>query len=51
MLYCYNSNMYEYAKEIRKNLALIPFVTFNCADYANNPQLLMSVLLGVKKGG
>ncbi len=27
-----------------------PFVRFNCADYANNPQMLMSALFGVKKG-
>ncbi|MBP2020135.1 transcriptional regulator with AAA-type ATPase domain/transcriptional regulatory protein LevR [Symbiobacterium terraclitae] len=26
------------------------FVTFNCADYATNPQLLMAHLFGVKKG-
>lgn len=26
------------------------FVSFNCADYANNPQLLLSQLFGVKKG-
>lgn len=27
-----------------------PFVSFNCADYANNPQLLMAHLFGSKKG-
>ncbi|PTM57887.1 sigma 54-interacting transcriptional regulator [Desmospora activa] len=27
-----------------------PFVTFNCADYAHNPQLLLGQLFGVKKG-
>lgn len=27
-----------------------PFVTFNCADYANNPQLLSATLFGYKKG-
>ncbi|WP_160676046.1 sigma-54-dependent transcriptional regulator [Clostridium sp. C8-1-8] len=27
-----------------------PFVAFNCADYANNPQLLLSHLFGSKKG-
>lgn len=26
------------------------FVAFNCADYANNPQLLLSQLFGVNKG-
>ncbi|MBC8589087.1 sigma 54-interacting transcriptional regulator [Paratissierella segnis] len=42
--------MYEYAKEIGKINSNAPFVEFNCADYANNPQLLMSQLFGVKKG-
>lgn len=27
-----------------------PFVVFNCADYADNPQLLVSQLMGTKKG-
>lgn len=27
-----------------------PFVAFNCADYANNPQLLLAQLFGYKKG-
>lgn len=27
-----------------------PFITFNCADYAQNPQLLFSHIFGVKKG-
>ncbi len=27
-----------------------PFVTFNCADYANNPQLLLGQLFGIRKG-
>ncbi|MBA1393334.1 AAA family ATPase, partial [Lactobacillus sp. XV13L] len=27
-----------------------PFVTLNCADYANNPELLSSVLFGYVKG-
>jgi Transcriptional regulators containing an AAA-type ATPase domain and a DNA-binding domain len=27
-----------------------PFVTFNCADYAENPQLLLSQLFGYMKG-
>ncbi len=30
--------------------ALIPFVEFNCAEYADNPQLLLSHLFGYKKG-
>ncbi len=27
-----------------------PFIVFNCADYADNPQLLVSQLMGTKKG-
>lgn len=27
-----------------------PFISFNCADYSNNPQLLLSQLFGSKKG-
>ncbi len=27
-----------------------PFISFNCADYADNPQLLIAQLFGVKKG-
>ncbi|WP_066497069.1 sigma 54-interacting transcriptional regulator [Abyssisolibacter fermentans] len=42
--------MYEYAKEIKRIKKTAPFVSFNCADYANNPQLLLSQLFGVKKG-
>lgn len=41
--------MHEYAVSMfpEKN---IPFVYFNCSDYANNPQLLSAQLFGVKKG-
>lgn len=42
--------MYKYVREIGKVKSNGPFVTFNCADYANNPQLLMAQLFGVKKG-
>jgi transcriptional regulator with AAA-type ATPase domain/transcriptional regulatory protein LevR len=28
----------------------IPFVVFNCADYADNPSLLVSILFGARKG-
>ncbi|WP_238883052.1 sigma 54-interacting transcriptional regulator [Clostridium sp. YIM B02551] len=42
--------MFKYAKEIGKFTEDSPFVTFNCADYSNNPQLLMAQLFGVKKG-
>ncbi|MDV4150852.1 sigma 54-interacting transcriptional regulator [Clostridium sp. AL.422] len=27
-----------------------PFIEFNCADYSNNPQMLLSQLFGYKKG-
>lgn len=42
--------MYEYAVEsnILENHA--PFITFNCADYSQNPQLLYGHIFGVKKG-
>jgi transcriptional regulatory protein LevR/transcriptional regulator with AAA-type ATPase domain len=41
--------MYKYAVEINR-INEGNFVVFNCADYANNPQLLISHLFGVKKG-
>lgn len=44
------NNMYNYAIQtglIKKNAEL---VVFNCADYADNPQLLLSILFGVKQG-
>lgn len=41
--------MYQFAKE--KNLLATPhLITFNCADYAHNPQLLMSHLFGYVQG-
>ena len=42
--------MYQYAlnKKVLKENA--PFVSLNCADYADNPQLLLSILYGYKKG-
>jgi transcriptional regulatory protein LevR/transcriptional regulator with AAA-type ATPase domain len=42
--------MYQFAKEsgaVRENA---PFIRFNCADYAENSQLLVSQIFGVKKG-
>ncbi|WP_196605007.1 sigma 54-interacting transcriptional regulator [Pectinatus haikarae] len=32
-----------------KNISEYPFITFNCADYFNNPQLLLSQLFGHAK--
>lgn len=42
--------MYQYAKYIKKLSSDAPFIVFNCADYANNPQLLLSHIFGHIKG-
>ncbi|MVX64951.1 PRD domain-containing protein [Clostridium chromiireducens] len=42
--------MYEYSKYIKNLPEDAPFVVFNCADYANNPQLLLSYIFGYIKG-
>ncbi|MVX64314.1 PRD domain-containing protein [Clostridium chromiireducens] len=42
--------MYEYSKYIKKLPEDAPFVVFNCADYCNNPQLLLSYIFGHVKG-
>lgn len=42
--------MYKYAlyqKRLKENS---PFIVFNCADYSNNPQLLLSHIFGHVKG-
>lgn len=42
--------MYKFAKDkgvIQENA---PFKVLNCADYSENPQLLLSILFGYKKG-
>jgi transcriptional regulator with AAA-type ATPase domain len=44
------SLMYDYAVEMGIKEHGSPFMVFNCADYSNNPQLLVSQLFGVKKG-
>lgn len=41
--------MHQFASE-QKMLKTKEFITFNCADYAHNPQLLMSHLFGYVKG-
>ena len=42
--------MYEYAREENILGEDAPFIRFNCADYANNPNLLTAQIFGVKKG-
>lgn len=42
--------IYRYAKFIGAIPKDAPFVVLNCADYANNKELLSSVLFGYKKG-
>ncbi len=42
--------IFQYAQDTGRLSPHAPFVVFNCADYAHNPQLLLSQLFGVKKG-
>ncbi|AWI05237.1 sigma 54-interacting transcriptional regulator [Clostridium drakei] len=42
--------MYKFAIEKGSIPINSPFVSFNCADYANNPQLILAHLFGSKKG-
>ena len=42
--------MYEFAKDTNVLKDKAPFIRFNCADYADNPQLVMAQIFGVKKG-
>ena len=42
--------MYNFAKESEVIEENAPFIRFNCADYADNPQLVMAQIFGVKKG-
>lgn len=42
--------MYKFAVETNVLSKDAPFITFNCADYVNNPQLLIGQLFGVEKG-
>lgn len=42
--------IYLYARQQNIISATAPFVVLNCADYANNKELLSSVLFGYKKG-
>lgn len=42
--------MYNYAREHRNLKSDGKFIVFNCAEYADNPQLLLSQLFGYTKG-
>ena len=42
--------MCAFAREMHIIDEKAPFVRFNCADYADNPQLLSAQIFGVKKG-
>lgn len=42
--------MFNYAKSIGRIKEDAPFIDFNCADYFNNPQLLIGQLFGYVKG-
>lgn len=42
--------LYEYAIKIHAINAHMQFVVFNCAEYAQNPQLILSQLFGHRKG-
>ncbi|MGX7245976.1 sigma 54-interacting transcriptional regulator [Enterococcus quebecensis] len=42
--------IFNYAKSQNKMKTHSDFITFNCADYANNPQLLVGSIFGVLKG-
>lgn len=42
--------MYHFAIDSKILVKKAPFISFNCADYAQNPQLLFGHIFGVKKG-
>ncbi|MHC5249539.1 sigma 54-interacting transcriptional regulator [Enterococcus sp. LJL90] len=42
--------MYSFAVESGTLPADAPFISFNCADYAQNPQLLFGHIFGIRKG-
>lgn len=43
-------SMYFFAMESGIISKDTPFISFNCADYADNPQLVLGQIFGVKKG-
>lgn len=42
--------IYEYARANKVIEADAPYIVLNCADYANNPELLSSILFGYVRG-
>lgn len=42
--------MYHFAVSSKMLKADAPFISFNCADYAQNPQLLFGHIFGIRKG-
>lgn len=42
--------LHHYAIETGQIGCDAPFIIFNCADYASNPQLLLAALFGVRRG-
>ena len=44
------SLIHKYAIEMKRFSKNSPLIIFNCADYANNPQLLLGQLFGCKRG-
>lgn len=42
--------VHKYAVDMNVLDEASPFIVFNCADYANNPQLLLGHLFGIRKG-
>lgn len=43
-------NLYKFSVNSKVVGSDSPYIVFNCADYANNPQLLISILFGSVKG-
>lgn len=44
------NSMFDFAKKSGRFSENAPLITFNCANYAENPQLVMSQLFGYSKG-
>ncbi|SFS30972.1 sigma 54-interacting transcriptional regulator [Marininema halotolerans] len=42
--------LYQWVKETSQKNDSFPYISFNCAEYAQNPDLLLGQLFGVKQG-